>query len=107
MKSRHSYFVYMTASKSGVIYIGVTSNLEGRVWQHKNKVALGFTSKYNVDKLVWFEETSSIEAANQREKRIKNWRLKWKIALKDAVNPKWRDLSEELGMMRDSESSSE
>ena len=88
MRPRHSYFVYMTASNSGVIYTGVTSNLEGRVWQHKNKASGGFTAKYNVDRLVWFEETADVEAAIQREKQIKAWRRSWKKEQIESVNPK-------------------
>ncbi len=107
MKPRNSYFVYMTASRSGVIYTGVTSNLEGRVWQHKNKATPGFTSKYNVDKLIWFEQTASVESAILREKQIKAWQRAWKIALIESVNPSWHDLSDDWGATRDSESSSE
>jgi putative endonuclease len=107
MKPQNSYCVYMMASKSGVIYTGVTSNLEGRAWQHKNKTMKGFTAKYNVDKLVWYECTGDVESAIRREKQIKNWRRAWKVALIDSVNPKWNDLSEEWGITRDSESSSE
>ena len=107
MKPQNIYCVYMTASKSGVIYTGVTSNLEGRAWQHKNKAMKGFTSKYNVDKVVWYECGSDFEAAIRREKQIKNWRRAWKVALIDSVNPKWNDLSQEWGIKRDFESSSE
>ena len=107
MKPQNTYCVYLMASKSGVLYTGVTSNLEGRAWQHKNKAMKGFTSKYNVDKLAWYECTSDIEAAIRREKQIKNWRRSWKVALIESVNPKWIDLSEEWGITRDSESSSE
>lgn len=107
MKSHHSYFVYIMASESRVLYAGVTSDLERRIWQHKNKWMPGFTAKYNVDRLVWFEETSSVESAIQREKQIKSWRRAWKTDLIESLNPDWRDLSEEWGLKTDSESSSE
>ena len=75
------------------MYIGVTSNLPKRVWEHKNKVVEGFTEKYNVDKLVYFEITDSIESAIKREKQLKNWHREWKINLIKEKNPDFRDLS--------------
>ena len=74
-------------------HIGVTSNLPKRVWEHKNKVVEGFTEKYNVDKLVYFETTDSIESAIKREKQLKNWHREWKINLIKEMNPEFRDLS--------------
>ena len=77
-----------------VLYVGVTSNLESRVWQHKNKVYPGFTSKYNVNKLVYYEVHDDIFVAIQREKQIKRWRREKKEWLINSMNPCWNDLSE-------------
>jgi putative endonuclease len=85
--------VYFMASKSGVLYLGVTSNLPVRVGQHKEKVLPGFTKKYNVTKRVWFEPHGSIRSAVAREKEIKKWRRSKKIALIESLNPDWNDLS--------------
>ncbi len=77
-----TYYVYMMASKkNGTLYIGVTNDLRRRVWQHKNDVYEGFTKKYGVHRLVWYESTSDIKAAIQREKQMKKWRRQWKIDL--------------------------
>ena len=89
-----TYVVYiMTNYSETSLYIGVTSNLPKRVWEHKNKVVEGFTEKYNVDKLVYFETTDSIESAIKREKQLKNWHRQWKINLIKENNPNFRDLS--------------
>jgi putative endonuclease len=86
-------FVYMMASsRNGTLYVGVTSDLVKRVFQHKNDVADGFTKKYRVHDLVWFESTPSIEEAVRKEKQIKDWKRAWKIALIEKENPQWRDL---------------
>jgi putative endonuclease len=85
--------VYFMASQSGVLYLGVTGNLPVRVGQHKAKTLPGFTRKYNVTKLVWFEPHSSIRSAIAREKEIKKWRRSKKIALIGSLNPGWNDLS--------------
>jgi putative endonuclease len=86
-------FVYMVASsRNGTLYVGVTSDLVKRVFQHKNDVADGFTKKYRVHDLVWFESTPSIEEAVRKEKQIKDWKRAWKIALIEKENPQWRDL---------------
>ena len=88
------YAVYiMTNYSETSLYIGVTSNLPKRVWEHKNKVVEGFTEKYNVDKLVYFETTDSIESAIKREKQLKNWHREWKINLIKEKNPEFKDLS--------------
>jgi putative endonuclease len=87
------YYVYIMASKSRVIYTGVTNNLERRVDEHKNKLIEGFTSKYNVNRLVYFEETNDINAALNREKQIKGWLRTKKITLIESINPTWKDLS--------------
>ncbi|MDD5334846.1 MAG: GIY-YIG nuclease family protein [Rhodoferax sp.] len=92
-----SYFVYFMASqKNGTLYVGVTNNLIRRVFEHKNDAVEGFTKRYAVHTLVWFESTSSIEAAIQREKQIKNWKREWKVALIEKGNPDWNDLYEGL-----------
>ena len=90
-------FVYMMSDKPrGVIYIGVTSDLNGRVWEHRNEVHQGFTSKYKAEKLVWFEQHPNIVLAIQREKSLKRWYRQWKIELIEAMNPDWRDVYHEL-----------
>jgi len=88
-------FVYIMASKrNGTLYIGVTSNLEKRVFEHKNKIIPGFTEKYGVGILVYYETFSDIEIAILREKRLKEWKRKWKIELIEKNNPRWVDLFE-------------
>jgi putative endonuclease len=90
-------FVYLMASgRNGTLYLGVTSNLIQRVHQHKTGTFEGFTSRYDVKSLVWFEATPSIEAAIVREKQIKNWKREWKIALFEKSNPEWLDLYETI-----------
>jgi len=92
-----SYCVYILASRrNGTLYTGVTSDLIGRIWQHKNEVTPGFTSKYDVKILVWFETHLDIHAAITREKRIKRWRRAWKLRLIEEMNPQWLDLYEQL-----------
>ena len=92
-------FVYIMASKpGGVLYVGVTSNLPQRVWQHKNNMVEGFTQKYAVHDLVYFEEHSSMDAAITREKQIKHWKRAWKIKLIRGDNPKWEDLYSKILM---------
>ena len=87
------FCVYMLASdRNGTIYIGVTSNLVKRVWEHKEGVVPGFTSEYGVHKLVWYEQHESAESAITREKRIKKWNRDWKIKLIEESNPYWNDL---------------
>jgi putative endonuclease len=76
-----NYYVYIMSSMSGTLYTGVTSNIENRVYQHKHKFANGFTKKYNVDRLVYYEETTDIHSAIEREKQIKSWRRSKKIDL--------------------------
>lgn len=86
----------MTNYSETTFYIGVTSNLPRRILEHKNKVVEGFTQKYNVNKLVYYEITDSIEVAINREKQLKRWHRKWKINLIKEMNPQFRDLSEDL-----------
>ena len=83
----------MTNYSETSLYIGVTSNLQKRVWEHKNKVIEGFTKKYNVDKLVYYELTDYIESAINREKQLKRWHRQWKINLIKEMNPDFKDLS--------------
>jgi putative endonuclease len=87
-----TYYVYITASISRVLYIGVTSDLIKRVHQHKEGVVDGFTKSYRADRLVYFEETSDVHVAITREKQLKGWRREKKVALVEAMNPKWNDL---------------
>jgi putative endonuclease len=90
-------FVYLMASaKNGTLYLGVTSNLIQRVHQHKTGAFEGFTSRYAVHSLVWFDSTPSIEGAIQREKQMKNWKREWKVALIEKANPDWLDLYETI-----------
>ena len=79
------------------MYVGVTSNLAQRVWQHKNDLAQGFTQRYGVHALVWYEAHDNMESAITSEKAIKGWRRGWKMELIERSNPGWRDLYEELG----------
>jgi putative endonuclease len=90
-----TYFTYMVASRSRTLYIGVTSNLEARMSQHKLKTFKGFTAQYNCVRLIWFESFSEIEYAIQREKQLKGWSRAKKIALIVAQDPTWEDLSEQ------------
>ena len=93
MSQERSYWVYMLANKiGGTLYIGVTNDLVRRVYQHKEELAAGFTKKYEVHRLVYFEQHSDIEAAIRREKRLKKWNREWKIRLIEESNPDWVDL---------------
>lgn len=90
----NTYYVYILASKrNGTLYIGVTNNLERRLYEHKNNLVEGFTKKYSVHNLVYFEEVNDINAALQREKQLKRWTRKWKIELIEKENPDWCDLT--------------
>jgi len=89
------YYVYIMTNKSGTLYTGVTNNLARRVYEHKQKLVPGFTQKYRITKLVYFESSSDVMAAINREKEIKDWRRAKKIALVNTVNPTWEDLSAE------------
>jgi putative endonuclease len=91
-----SYYVYMLASRRrGTLYVGVTKDLVKRVWQHKQGLVEGFTKRYGIRTLVWYEQTESIESAIAREKQIKKWNRDWKIELIESGNPQWKDLHEE------------
>ena len=89
-----TYSVYVLSSPTRTLYTGVTRNLERRVWEHKQRFVEGFTKKYHVDRLVYFEFFGDIRAAIAREKQIKGWLRKKKIALIESQNPKWEDLSQ-------------
>ena len=89
--------VYILASsRNGTLYIGVTSDLPGRIWQHRNDQADGFTKRFHVHILVWYEVHESMESAILREKAIKEWKRQWKIELIETNNPYWRDLYPDL-----------
>lgn len=88
------YYVYIMTNNSRTLYRGVTDDLVRRVYEHRNKLIEGFTRKYNITRLVYYEITSDVRAAIQREKQIKGWLRKKKIALIEAANPEWKDLSE-------------
>ena len=88
-----TYYIYILSSKpNGTLYIGVTSDLIKRVYQYKNKIIAGFTSKYNVNQLIYFEQGYGAEGAILREKELKKWQRSWKIALIETENPSWNDL---------------
>ena len=89
------YFVYIMASASGTLYTGVTGDLERRVAEHKQKLIPGFTARYNITRLVYYESTPDVRSAIAREKQIKGWLRAKKVALIESVNPQWRDLSED------------
>ena len=91
------YYVYILTNWSNkVLYIGVTNNLERRLYEHKNKLIKGFTEKYNVNKLVYYDSTTDVKAAIEREKQIKGWTRLKKSNLIESINPYWKDLFEEL-----------
>ncbi len=91
------YYVYILTNKTNqVLYIGVTNNLTRRIYEHKNKLVKGFTEKYNLNKLIYIEETVDVQSALGREKQLKNWHREWKISLINDFNPDWNDLSGSL-----------
>jgi putative endonuclease len=90
-----TYYIYILASKiNGTLYVGMTNDSARRVFEHKSGLLEGFTKKYSIDKLVYFESTSDVNEAIAREKRLKKWKRQWKIDLIENSNPDWRDLSE-------------
>ena len=98
MRSNFLPTVYILASgRNGTLYTGVTSDLIARVHQHRTEAVEGFTAKYGVHSLVWFEQHSTMDHAIQREKRLKKWNRAWKLKLIEEANPDWRDLAEDLG----------
>jgi len=95
MRAYKEYHIYIMTNKSGTFYIGLTNNIKKRVYQHKNKLADGFTKKYNIDKLLYYETFSDIYSAIAREKTVKGWLRKKKIELINTINPEWEDLSKD------------
>jgi putative endonuclease len=100
------YHVYMLASKSGVLYVGITNDLSRRVFEHKQKLIPGFTSTYNVTRLVYLESFGDVREAIAREKQLKGWRRDKKVSLIESTNPTWRDLSASWENNRDASTSS-
>jgi putative endonuclease len=94
IKFMYQYYIYIMSNKSKTLYTGVTNNIQRRVFEHKNKKAKGFTAKYNITKLMYFEITTDIKSAISREKEIKGWTRRKKIELIESINPNWNDLSE-------------
>jgi putative endonuclease len=91
------YYVYILASdRNGTLYVGVTSDLVKRIWQHKNDVADGFTKEHGVHRLVYYEAHPDVNEASRREKRLKRWDRQWKLELIETGNPQWRDLYGEV-----------
>ena len=96
MQTRHYYIYLLTNQNNRVLYTGVTNDLSRRLHEHRQKLVKGFTAKYNMDKLVFFEVTSDVQAAIAREKQIKGWVRVKKNALVESMNPTWRDLSQDF-----------
>ena len=95
--SRKQYYIYILASKrNGTLYIGMTDDLVRRIGEHKNGLVEGFTKKYNVKMLTYYEITENVQSALQREKALKKWNRKWKLNLIESENPEWKDLSDDL-----------
>jgi putative endonuclease len=89
--------VYLLANeRNGTLYVGVTSNLVKRIWEHKEKLADGFTKKYTINQLVWYEVHETMESAISREKAIKEWKRLWKLRLIEEANPEWTDLYDQI-----------
>jgi putative endonuclease len=96
-KVLRQYYIYiLTNRNNNVLYVGVTNNLVRRIYEHKNKLIEGFSKRYKLTKLVYYETTESIESAIEREKQLKNWHRDWKINLINQFNPEWKDLSNEF-----------
>ncbi|MBI2831278.1 MAG: GIY-YIG nuclease family protein [Chloroflexi bacterium] len=92
-----TYYVYILASRrNGTLYTGITNNLVRRVWEHKNDFVKGFTEKYKVHTLVYYEQCESVESAIQREKQLKVWHRSWKLRIIEEKNPEWKDLYSEI-----------
>jgi putative endonuclease len=90
-------YVYILASRrNGTLYVGSTTDLVKRIWEHKKKIIPGFTTKYNVNQLVYYEIHQNIIEAARRERRLKNWCRKWKLNIIEQLNPSWRDLYDEI-----------
>ena len=87
------YYVYIMTNNSRTLYIGITGDITKKVYEHKNKLVKGYTNKYNIDRLVYYEVTNDVNAAIAREKQLKRWRREKKVKLIEEFNPEWRDLS--------------
>lgn len=97
MYKERQYYVYiLTNKRNGTLYTGMTNDLARRVFEHRSKAVPGFTKKYDLTRLAWYEVHGTLESAYQREKRIKEWKRAWKIALIEALNPEWHDLTDML-----------
>ena len=96
MRDRQPAVYILASDPNGTLYIGVTSNLVQRLWQHRNGTFSGFSSRYGVHRLVYYEMHGDMEHAIEREKRLKKWKRKWKLRLINEANPEWRDLGEEI-----------
>jgi putative endonuclease len=94
-----TYYVYIVASLSRTLYVGVTNDLQRRMHEHRSRQVAGFTARYGVDRLVWFESTNDVHVAIAREKQLKGWKRERKVALIEAGNPAWNDLVVELGLL--------
>ena len=94
---RKSYWVYIVSSLTGTLYIGMTNSIERRMWEHKSGEFEGFASKYKCNRLVYFERFDDVKKAIAREKQLKGWSRRKKIALIESVNPRWQDLAEKWG----------
>lgn len=107
-KTIHQYYVYILSNrKNGTLYIGMTNNLERRVFEHKNKLVEGFTKKYDLTKLMYYEIFQHVDEAIKREKRLKKWKRQWKINLIEEKNPNWKDLASDWATNMDSATSAE
>jgi len=93
MPRAKTYYIYVMTNKSGTLYAGVTGNIKARVWQHKNGLVEGFTTKYNITRLIYYECFGDVSSAIAREKEIKGWVRRKKLDLIASVNPQWDDLS--------------
>ena len=93
---KQSYVYILASQRNGTLYIGLTSDLIKRIWEHKNKFVPGFTEKYNVTMLVYYEIFHDITLAANREKRLKEWKRQWKIDLIEKMNPDWKDLYQDI-----------
>ena len=87
------FYIYIIASRTGTLYVGMTNDIKKRIYQHKNHLVGGFTEKYNIDRLIYVETISDFDSVIKREKQIKKWRREKKVALIDSQNPSWDDLS--------------
>jgi putative endonuclease len=96
MEARQPCVYILASRRNGTLYVGVTSNLPGRIWQHRNDAVEGFTSRYGVHVLVWFEVHETMESAIVREKAVKEWKRAWKVELIQRSNPDWRDLYDDI-----------